>query len=155
MSRLAIYKMITTERQKKTWMSLYCTACRLVLLSHFNITKLFLTTSSMFADYILDSQVSRSSCMSIKTGLFFLSEFLFYHYSSFWYYKWLLCYEKLKSGENKNKLRHIYHNNHENFKNSKSSVQFYWFECTVFFIAISAWCQSSWIFQCNGFKKWL
>ena len=26
---------------------------------------------------------------------------------------------------------------------------------TVIFITISAWCQSSWIFQCNGFRRWL
>ena len=32
-----------------------------------------------------------------------------------------------KSGENKNKLRTIYPKNHENFKNSKPRVQFYWF----------------------------
>ena len=31
-----------------------------------------------------------------------------------------------KSGENKNKLRKIYPNDHENFKNSKSRGQFYW-----------------------------
>ena len=26
---------------------------------------------------------------------------------------------------------------------------------TVIFITISAWCQSLWIFRCNGFRKWL
>ena len=26
---------------------------------------------------------------------------------------------------------------------------------TVIFITISTWCQSLWIFQCNGFRKWL
>ena len=43
---------------------------------------------------------------------------------------------KKKSGENKNKLRKIYPNNHENFKNSKPRVQFYWFllkkDCIAF-----------------------
>ena len=32
-----------------------------------------------------------------------------------------------KLGKNKNKLRAIYPKNHENFKNSKPRVQFYWF----------------------------
>ena len=32
-----------------------------------------------------------------------------------------------KSGENKNKLKTIYPRNHENVKNSKHRVQFYWF----------------------------
>ena len=32
-----------------------------------------------------------------------------------------------KSGENKNILQTICPKNHENFKNSKSRVQFYWF----------------------------
>ena len=32
-----------------------------------------------------------------------------------------------KSGENKTKLGKIYPNHHENFKNSKPRVQFYWF----------------------------
>ena len=31
-----------------------------------------------------------------------------------------------KMGENKNKLRKMYPNNDENFKNNKSRVQFYW-----------------------------
>ena len=51
-----------------------------------------------------------------------------------------------KSGEIKNKLRKIYRNNHENFKNtnSKSKVQLLAFkECTVIFITIGALCQSS------------
>ena len=34
---------------------------------------------------------------------------------------------KKKLGENKNKLRTLYPKNHENFKNSKPKVQFYWF----------------------------
>ena len=61
-----------------------------------------------------------------------------------------------KSGEIKNKLRKIYHNNHVNFKNtsSKSMVQLLALkECAVIFITIGALCQSSGIFQCNGFTK--
>ena len=87
-----------------------------------------MTTSYLFAYYTLDSQVSLSSCMSIKTGLFSFW-FLLYHYSDFWYYKSLLYYVKFKkkSGENKNKLRTIYPKNHENFKNRKPRVQLYWF----------------------------
>ena len=34
-----------------------------------------------------------------------------------------------KSGKNKGKLRTRYPNNHENFKNSKPRVRFYWFLC--------------------------
>ena len=39
-----------------------------------------------------------------------------------------MYYEKFKRnlGENKSKLRKIYPHNHENFKNSKSRVIFYW-----------------------------
>ena len=51
-----------------------------------------------------------------------------------------------KSGEIKNKLRKIYYNNHENFKNtnSKSRVQLLALkECTIIFITIGALCQSS------------
>ena len=35
--------------------------------------------------------------------------------------------KKKKSGKNKNKLRTIYPESDENFKNSKPRVQFYWF----------------------------
>ena len=38
-----------------------------------------MTTSYLFAYSKLDSQVSISSCMSIKTAFFFLSDFLLYH----------------------------------------------------------------------------
>ena len=50
-----------------------------------------------------------------------------------------------KSGEIK-KLRKIYHNNHENFKNTNttSRVQLLALkECTIIFITIGALCQSS------------
>ena len=69
--------------------------------------------------------------MSIKTGLLFLSDFLLYHYCDFSYYRLLLHYRKLnkKLGYNKNKLRIVYPNNHEEFKNSKLRIQFYWFLC--------------------------
>ena len=49
-------------------------------------------------------------------------------------------------GEIKNKLKQIYPNNHENFKNrnSKSRVQLLALkECTVIFITIGTLCQSS------------
>ena len=51
-----------------------------------------------------------------------------------------------KSGEIKNKLKKICHNNHESFKNtnSKSRVQLLALkECAVIFITIGALCQSS------------
>ena len=64
---------------------LYCSACRLVLLSHFNRTKLF-NDDILFQEYtpfksvcllycLLHNQVSLSSYMSIKTGLFFFLTF--------------------------------------------------------------------------------
>ena len=57
-----------------------------------------------FIIYTLDSQASLSSCMSIKTGLFFLSDFLLYHYSNFWYYRSLL-----KKNQEKIKTRLLVH----------------------------------------------
>ena len=64
---------------------LYCSACRLVLLSHFNITMLF-NDHILFQEYtpfksvcllycLLHNQVSLSSYMSIETGLFFFLTF--------------------------------------------------------------------------------
>ena len=52
-----------------------------------------------------------------------------YHYLDFWYYTLSLCYGKFKKrlGKNKNQLRTTYPKNHENIKNSKPRVQFYWF----------------------------
>ena len=77
-----------------------------------------MTTSYLFAYYILDSQVSLSSSMKIKIGLFsfWLSVVSLLQ---FWYYKLLPCYGKLKkkkkkSGKNK-KLRKMHPNNHEKF----------------------------------------
>ena len=40
-SWLVIPKIIRAKHQIRTWVHLYCTACRLVLLSHFNIAKPF------------------------------------------------------------------------------------------------------------------
>ena len=87
-----------------------------------------MTISYLFAYYILKSYVSLSSCMSIKTGLFFRSDFFLYHYSDFCYWKIITVSWKIKkkSGEN-NKLRTICPKNHENFKNSEPRVQVYWF----------------------------
>ena len=106
---------------------LYCTACRLVLLPLFNITKLFNDHILFFC--LLYYGQSSFTFLLHEYRSFFLSDFLLYHYSDFRYYRSLLYYGKLKkkSGENKNKLRKIYPKNHENFKNSKSRVQFYWF----------------------------
>ena len=58
--------------------------------------------SNFFVYYILNNQVSLSSCMSIKTGIFFF-DFLLYHYSDFWYYRSLLYYGKFK--KNREKIR--------------------------------------------------
>ena len=60
--------------------------------------------SNFFVYYSLDNQVSLSSCMSIKTGLFFLSDFLLFHYSNFWYYRSLLYYVKFLKNQEKIKI---------------------------------------------------
>ena len=86
-----------------------------------------MTTSLLFAYYTLDSQVSLSSCMSIKTGLFFFFFFfLFVSLPRFLLLQIIIVSWKIfkKSVENKNKLRTIYPKNNENFKNNKPSVQF-------------------------------
>ena len=83
--------------------------------------------------------------------VFFLSDFLFYHYFDFWYYRSLLYYGKFKkeSGNDKSKLRTIYPKNHEKFKNSKPRVQFYWFllkkECTVITVFFDLYSKLTWI----------
>ena len=75
-----------------------------------------MTTSYLFAYYTLGSQVSLSSSMSIKTGLFF---FLTFHCiitpisGIINYYDDMENWKK-KSGE-KGKLSKKYPNNHENF----------------------------------------
>ena len=83
-----------------------------------------MTRLYLFAYYTLDSQVSLSSWMSIKTGLFFFLTFfciitpisgIIDHYCIMENFK--------KSRENKNKLRTIYSKNYENFKNRKPRVQ--------------------------------
>ena len=84
--------------------------------------------SKLFFYYAFDSQVSLSSCMSVKVGLFFFLTFcciiisvsgIIDHYCFMENFK--------KVGKNKNKLRLMYLKNPENFKNNKPSVQFYWF----------------------------
>ena len=63
--------------------------------------------------------------MSIKTRLFFLSDFPLYHYSNFWYYRSLLYYKKFKKNpEKNNKLRIIYPKNQENIKTSSLGTDF-------------------------------
>ena len=87
-----------------------------------------MTTSYLFAYYLLESQVLLSSCTSIKIGLFFFLTFcsiiapvsgIIDHYC--------IMEKFLKMGESKNNLRTIYSKNHENFKNSKPRVHFFWF----------------------------
>ena len=51
----------------------------------------------------------------------------FYNNSFYAYIITVLWKKNLKSGQNKKTLRTTYPKNHENFKNSKSKVQFYWF----------------------------
>ena len=85
-----------------------------------------MTTSYLFAYYTLDSQVSLSSCMSIKTGLFFFLTFccIITPISGTRDHYCIMENQKKKLGENKNKLKAIYPKNHEFFKNSKPRVQF-------------------------------
>ena len=73
-----------------------------------------MTTSYLFAYYTLDSQVSFSSSISI-------TDFLLYHYSNF---SGIINYDfvmqnwkkkKKQLGENKDKFRKMYPNNHETF----------------------------------------
>ena len=85
-----------------------------------------MTTSYLFAYYTLDSQVSLSSCYSIKTGFFLSFCCIISPISGITDYYCIMKNLK-KLGENKNKLRTIYPKNHENFKNSRLRVQFYWF----------------------------
>ena len=81
-----------------------------------------MTTSYLFAYYTLDSQVSLSSYMSIKTGLFFFLTFcciIFPFFDVIDHYSIMSKFLK-HLRENKNKLRAIYPKNHDNFKNSKN-----------------------------------
>ena len=66
--------------------------------------------------------------MSIKTGRFYFLTFCCIITSISGIIGHYCIMENLKkSGKNKNKLRTIYPKNHENFKNSKPRIQFYWF----------------------------
>ena len=95
-----------------------------------------MTTSYLFVDIHWTVKFHFPLAWALKQ-VFFLSDFLLYHYSDFSYYRSLLYYGKLKkkSGENKNKLRTTYPKNHENSKSSKPRIQFYWFllkkDCTL------------------------
>ena len=97
-----------------------------------------MTTTYLFPYYTLDSQVSLSSCICIKTSLF-----------SFWLsvvslarfvvLKIITALWKIKkkSGENKSKSRTIHPKNHENFKNSikNKSVA----RCRYYIVIIFMW----------------
>ena len=74
-----------------------------------------MTTSYLFAYYTLDSQVSLSSSMSIKTGLFFFLTFFSIITPIFGIINYYHVMENLKkkSGESKSKLRKMCPNNHE------------------------------------------
>ena len=100
---------------------LYCTAYRQVLVSHLDITKLF--NDILFAYYTLDSQVSLSSSMGIKKGLFFFLTFccITAPISGIINYYYVMESRKTKkSGENKNRLRKMYPINHEKFWEQQS-----------------------------------
>ena len=75
-----------------------------------------MNTSYLFAYYTLDSQVSLSSSMSIKTGPFFILTFccIITPISGIINYDYAMENWKEKWGEN-NKLRKMYPNNHEKF----------------------------------------
>ena len=109
---------------------LYCTACRLVLSSHFNITKLF-NDHILFQEFVCIHWTFKFlfPLAWAWKQVFFSFWFFLYHYSDFWYCRSLLYYGKFfkKSGQHKNKLRTIHPENHENFMNGKPRLQFYWF----------------------------
>ena len=134
-------------------------ACRLVQLSHFKIIKFFNDHTYLFAYYALDIQASLSSSMIIKRDPFFFLSFCWTITPiSGIIHKSFQCYRKLKkTAGNKEQIKKINPNNHENFKNanSKSKVELAPKMCIIIFITIGALCQSSWIFQCNGFREWL
>ena len=115
---LAILKIIRTKNRTEPGCHLYCTVCRLVLLSHFNIAKLF-HYRILFSPVIFD----RLYWNWALKRFFFLSDFLFYHYSDFCYCRSLLYYGKFRK-KNREKIRTIYPENDENFKNSMPRVQF-------------------------------
>ena len=74
--------------------------------------------SNLFIYYTLDSQVSLSSCMAIKTDLLFFLTFccMIIPISG------IIVILK-KSEENKNKLRTIHSKNQKNVKSNKSRFQ--------------------------------
>ena len=87
---------------------LYYTACTLVLFSDFNVAK-------TFNDDILLQEYTPFKCFCLLCNG--QSSFTFLpHVSS-----------TVEVGKNKNKLSTMPSKNHENFKNSKTTVQFYWF----------------------------
>ena len=104
---------------------LHCTSSRLVPLSHFNIAKLFndhifrILFRPMIVDWLYWKWALKHVFLHI----------LMHHSSDFSYYRSFVYYGKMfkNSKKNKNKLRTTYPKNHENFKNSKPRVQFYWF----------------------------
>ena len=110
MSRLAISKIITTKHQNRAWLLLILYWCRLVLLSHFSITKLF-NDHILFQKYtpfkfVCLPYIGQSSFTFLLhehlNRSFFLSHFLLYHYSDFWCYR-LLYYGKFL--KNREKIR--------------------------------------------------
>ena len=78
-----------------------------------------MATSYLFAYYTLDSQVSLSSSMNIKTGLFFFLTFccIITPISGIINYYNVL---KKNLAENKNKLRKMYPNNHKKILEQQS-----------------------------------
>ena len=76
-----------------------------------------MTTSYLFAYYTLDSQVSLSFSMSIKTGVFFSLTFccIITPISGIINYCYVMENRKTKSGESKNKLRKMYPNKNGKF----------------------------------------
>ena len=75
-----------------------------------------MTTSYLFTYYTLDSQVSLSSSMSINRHFFILTFCcIITPISGIINYYYVMENWGKKSGENKNKLRKMYPNNHEKF----------------------------------------
>ena len=133
MSRPAISKIIRTEHQNshlycnhEQKCHLYCIACRLVLLSHFDITTLF-KNHILFILLAIHWRIKFRFPPALTLKDFFQTfRCIITPISGIIYHYCIMEKNFKKIGENKSKLRKIYPNNHENFKNKKSRVQFYW-----------------------------
>ena len=119
MSAVAILKIITTKHQNRAWMTLilYC---------------ITLTSSS----FLMTTSYSKNIIFQILISSFISLDLFTFQVSGITDLYCIMDYLKNRE-ENKNKWRTIYPKNHENFKNSKSRAQFYWFSYKKSLVASS------------------